>query len=136
MNNKLQKVNKDFVKMVEELGQEKSFQLKGKLLHGALGVSTEAGEVLDFVKKYMFYGREINTSDLKAELGDLLFYVQMVIQYMGSSMEEILAINLAKLNTRYPNGYNHGDAKVRDKEAEKIAIKKVENKYGKRQRKS
>jgi hypothetical protein len=40
-----------------------------------------------------------------------------------------MAINIAKLTTRYPNGYTRDKALVRDKAAERRAMEEVEKEY-------
>jgi NTP pyrophosphatase (non-canonical NTP hydrolase) len=131
MNENLKRVSDDFSNLVKGLTSSEHFYVDDNLLHGVLGIGTEAGEIQDVVKKYMFYGKIIDISNFKAEIGDLLFYVQMVLNYLDSSMEEVMAINSAKLKTRYPYGFNQNMAIVRNKEAENLAIKNVEKEYEK-----
>jgi hypothetical protein len=39
------------------------------LLHGGMGVATEAGELLDVIKKHHAYGKEIDLVNLREEIG-------------------------------------------------------------------
>lgn len=44
-------------------------------LHGAIGMVTEAGEILDIHKKNLFYGKEVDKINLVEELGDFMWYL-------------------------------------------------------------
>ena len=41
-----------------------------QLLHAAIGAATEAGELLDAIKKALFYGKEVDEVNFKEEIGD------------------------------------------------------------------
>jgi len=53
----------------------------------------------------------------------------MCAEAIDSSLEEIMAINVAKLTTRYPEGYTQEKALVRDKKAERTSMEIVEKEY-------
>lgn len=129
LNMQIAKVEADFSSLVHHLLQGKIHNLDSKLLHAILGIGTEAGEVQDLIKKSMYYSKPFDKLTLKEELSDLLFYIQAAAECINSSLGEIMAINVAKLSTRYPNGYSHDKAIVRDKEAELKAMKNVEKQY-------
>jgi NTP pyrophosphatase (non-canonical NTP hydrolase) len=116
-----------FSKMVNEICQSRILNLDSKMLHSVLGIGTEAGEILDIIKKNMFYGKEIDNLHLKEEIGDLLFYIQDLCINIGTSFEEVLKINIAKLRTRYPNGYTQQNALIRDLKLERLNMNKVDN---------
>jgi len=86
----------------------------------AVGVSGEAGELLDAVKKYAIYNRAnegpLNTN-LVEELGDLEFYMEGMRQLLGLTRQEILDANMKKLAVRYK------DFKYSDKAAHERADK-------------
>ena len=123
-------IEKQFADMVDDLLQVKIHNLDPRLIHAVMGIGTEFGEIMDLVKKNMFYGKPFELLTLKEECGDLLFYLQMILNHYGSSLEEIMAMNIAKLTTRYPEGYTKDKAIFRDKEAERKAMKNIERKYG------
>jgi NTP pyrophosphatase (non-canonical NTP hydrolase) len=75
------------------------------MLHAACGISGEAGEVLDVVKKVTFTGKKIDKGALILELGDLEFYLQAMRNAIGVSREEVINANIIKLNDRHPNGF-------------------------------
>jgi len=71
------------------------------LLHGAMGICGEAGEVMEIAKKAMFYGKPVDTDKLKLELGDVLWYLTLVTKSIGSSLTEIMELNDKKLAARF-----------------------------------
>jgi NTP pyrophosphatase (non-canonical NTP hydrolase) len=77
-----------------------------KLMHGSIGLTGEAGEVADLVKKTLIYGRELDQEKLKKECGDVLWYMAVLLDAVGSSFNEVMEMNIEKLEKRYPNGFN------------------------------
>lgn len=72
---------------------------KCHLWHMATGVSGEAGELLDAVKKQVAYNKEIDRENVIEELGDLEFYMEGLRQGLNITREETLAHNINKLAT-------------------------------------
>ncbi len=89
-------------------------------LHMAVGVSGEAGELLDAVKKVAIYNKPIDRANVVEELGDLEFYMQGLRDGLGITREEVLEANIAKLSKRYASlSYSNDAAQARaDKESE------------------
>lgn len=75
------------------------------LLHAAVGISGEAGELLDAVKKTWVYGKRLDSVNIIEELGDIMFYVQMAALNQNISLADIMNLNMVKLQLRYPTGY-------------------------------
>jgi NTP pyrophosphatase (non-canonical NTP hydrolase) len=78
-----------------------------RLLTGAVGISAEAGEFMEIVKKIIFQGKpanEDNLEHLKIELGDILWYVAQACLALDISLEELTDMNIKKLSKRYPEG--------------------------------
>lgn len=85
-----------------------------ELLHATLGISGEAGEVVDAVKKSIFYNKPLDIENIVEELGDILFYVQALATLVGSDLETVITANHTKLNKRYPGGkFSHQAAQAR-----------------------
>lgn len=78
------------------------------LLHMAVGVSGESGELLDAVKKHAVYTKPIDRENVIEELGDLEFYMEGLRQGLGITREETLDHNMSKLAERY-NGYKYSN---------------------------
>lgn len=85
-----------------------------RLLHGAMGCSTESGELLDTIKKYLFYGKKIDFVNVKEEIGDLLYYIAIMIDELDTSFEEIMKKNIEKLKARYGEKFSEDKAINRD----------------------
>lgn len=96
------------------------------LVHGALLITSEAGEVADAIKKHVAYGRELDVTHLAEELGDSCWAINLLITKLGLTWEQVLAGNIAKLEARYPDlKFSAEHATDRNKEAEIEAIAKV-----------
>lgn len=83
------------------------------VLHWSLGLSGEVGELVDTVKKHVFYGQPFDMQNAQEELGDILFYLTAMCQSLGLTLDYVMADNRAKLQLRYPSGYDDELAKTR-----------------------
>lgn len=78
------------------------------LLTSAIGAGSECGEFEEIVKKIVFQGKDYNEDSrfhMKRELGDILWYVANAATALGYTLDEIVEGNIAKLESRYPNGF-------------------------------
>lgn len=78
-----------------------------RLLTAAVGMSAEAGEFTEIVKKIVFQGKPVNEENLfhlKRELGDIMWYVSQACLGLDISIEEVIQMNFEKLSARYPEG--------------------------------
>ena len=78
-----------------------------RLLTAAVGMSAEAGEFTEVVKKIIFQGKPVNEDNLfhlKRELGDIMWYVSQACMGLNISIEEVIQMNFEKLSARYPEG--------------------------------
>lgn len=90
---------------------------KCDLLHMAILVSGEAGELLDAVKKHVIYNTPLDIVNVQEELGDILFGVFGMLDNLDLDFHHILASNVDKLSIRYKDGYSDEEAQNRkDKE--------------------
>lgn len=97
---------------------------QASLLHMSVGVSTEANELLDAVKKHTIYQKPLDVENVKEELGDLLFYMSNLMQSVGLSFKDVLQHNIDKLSIRYASGkYSNEQAQQR---ADKILTGETE----------
>jgi NTP pyrophosphatase (non-canonical NTP hydrolase) len=73
-----------------------------------LGLTGEAGEFADLMKKVHGHGHEFTEEvRLKAgkELGDVLWYLSVLAQSLNFTLSEIAEMNIAKLKARYKKGF-------------------------------
>lgn len=82
------------------------YAMIGELLNGALGLTGEAGEVADMIKKHIFHGHDLTPEDLVKELGDVCWYLALISHACGISIEHIMEQNIEKLRKRYPDGFS------------------------------
>ena len=78
---------------------------RGHLFNGVLGLSGEAGECADLVKKCYFQDARPIDDALIDELGDVLWYVAETAAARGVTLEEVAQHNVEKLRRRYPVGF-------------------------------
>jgi NTP pyrophosphatase (non-canonical NTP hydrolase) len=94
-----------FVYRIQELeGQEFPSE---RLLTAAVGLSAEAGEFTEIVKKIIFQGKPVNEENLfhmKRELGDVCWYLAQACIGLNTSIDEVIEMNVEKLEKRYPGG--------------------------------
>ena len=78
-----------------------------RLLTAAVGMCAEAGEFTEIVKKMIFQGKPVNEENLyhmKRELGDIMWYIAQACMGLRTSIDEIIEMNVEKLEARYPGG--------------------------------
>ena len=89
-----------------------------RILHGLMGLNGEAGEAIDIFKKHLcillffccsqkdlFQGHALDREHLAKELGDVIWYLALVADALGYSLEKVMQMNLDKLAARYPDGF-------------------------------
>jgi NTP pyrophosphatase (non-canonical NTP hydrolase) len=87
------------------------------VIYPTLGLTNEAGEVAGKIKK-IFRDKDgaIGAAEreaLKAELGDVLWYLAQVCTELDLSLDEVAASNLSKLMDRQERGVIRGDGDTR-----------------------
>jgi len=93
-----------------------------RLLHAGIGLSTEAGEFLDALKKHIFYGKELDRVNLKEEMGDLFWYLAIACNELGVEFEPLMETNIAKLKARYGEKFSEHKAENRDLDTERTIL--------------
>jgi NTP pyrophosphatase (non-canonical NTP hydrolase) len=83
------------------------------LAHAAMGISGEAGELLDAIKKHWAYGKPLDRENVIEELGDLEFYMTALRNCLGIPRSHIISHNVAKLSKRYADKYSDQEAIAR-----------------------
>jgi NTP pyrophosphatase (non-canonical NTP hydrolase) len=82
-------------------------------IYPTLGLSGEAGEVAEKIKKVIRdKGGEINDetrSEIKKELGDVLWYVSQLATELGLSLDDVAESNIQKLYDRMERGVLQGN---------------------------
>lgn len=107
---------------VEKLRRERIVELL-EPVHAAMGISTEANEILDIYKKSIMYNRPINKNHLTEELGDLFFYGCMLAHENDIPLEHIFETNINKLRKRYKSSFTFEEANNKNHDKEMEAFK-------------
>ena len=77
------------------------------LMTGSIGLTAEAGELIEIVKKMLFQGKpltEENLFHMKRELGDIMWYWINTCRALNLDPNDVIAENVKKLEARYPGG--------------------------------
>ena len=96
----------DFAQRIAILQDRDDFPTE-RLLTAAVGMSAEAGEFIEIIKKIIFQGKPVNEENLfhlKRELGDIMWYVAQACIGLDISLDEVMEMNVEKLVARYPGG--------------------------------
>lgn len=115
---------KDYVRFVDEVTSDESKDPEAfsdsldvidqfgvspeRIITAALGISAEAGEFTEIVKKCCFQGKPMDDDvqyHMKRELGDIVWYIAQACIALDISLEDIITENIYKLEKRYPDGF-------------------------------
>ena len=108
----------DFTDYQKQAKQTAKYPTIGQgVIYPTLGLTNEAGEVSGKIKK-IFRDKQgvIGEEDreaLKAELGDVLWYLAQVATELNLSLSEIAEHNIAKLHDRQARGKIQGEGNNR-----------------------
>jgi NTP pyrophosphatase (non-canonical NTP hydrolase) len=79
-----------------------------RLIENTLGLIGESGEIAEKIKKLLRDNTKVEAQDIIKELGDVAFYLTALANYFGSSLDEVLELNMIKLNDRQERGVLKG----------------------------
>jgi len=109
--------NKDFSGMMNRITPQSV-----RLLHGAIGASTEANELLDAMKKHIFYGKSLDVVNVKEEIGDILYYCAILLDELNTDFDTVSTKVIEKLAVRYPDEFTLNNAVNRNLVEERKAL--------------
>lgn len=93
-----------------------------RAVHAFFGLLTETGELADGFKRAIFYGKPLDTTNIKEEVGDAFWYLAILCDTLGVNFIDCMSANIKKLSTRYPDKYTHEAALNRDLPAERKVL--------------
>jgi NTP pyrophosphatase (non-canonical NTP hydrolase) len=99
------KSNEEFIARIQQLS-ERDVPI-ARLMTAAVGLSAEAGEFTEIIKKIAFQGKELtedNRTHLIKELGDVYWYFTQALLGLDVDLNEVVLTNVMKLTARYPEG--------------------------------
>jgi len=89
----------------------KKFDDKDKeILTWGLGIAGEAGDVAGCIKKTFSHG-DNQEKGIRENLGDTMWYIAMICDFFGWSLDEVLKENIEKLKRRHPKGFSEKTVK-------------------------
>jgi NTP pyrophosphatase (non-canonical NTP hydrolase) len=112
----------EFVHKLVKPGDSILASLSGEdcnLIHMALGVCGEAGELADAIKKATIYRKPVDIKNVLEELGDLKFFMTEIMNHFNFTEADVEAANMAKLMKRYESlTYSDKEAQERKDKVE------------------
>lgn len=93
--------------LVKQMGTQNQ-----NICHMALGITGEAGELADGIKKAWAYEKPLDMQNMIEELGDLEFYMAGLRQMLNITRRQVLNYNVVKLQARYSGGTFTNEAAI------------------------
>lgn len=97
---------------------------KQKVLHGAIGMVTEAVELLESVVNSIKKGEDFDVPHVREEMFDSMWYFALLLRELNISFESGLDNNIAKLKARFGDKFTEEGAENRDLDAERKILEK------------
>ncbi|PFK68256.1 hypothetical protein COJ25_17115 [Bacillus cereus] len=97
----------DFQEKVMRTWNNQPFEVA--IVNAALGLTGEAGEVADNVKKAEFHGHGWSGElrhNTAMEIGDIMYYAAVAANELGYNLQEVCEMVINKLAKRYPEGFS------------------------------
>lgn len=106
--------NKQFIKDAIRTESNLFFPTDPRVLHASIGLVTESAELADALKKSMFYGKELDLLNVKEEAGDILWYLAILFDAIGTDFDTEMNRVIEKLKGRFPDKFTMEKAEVRN----------------------
>ena len=78
----------------------KAYPKAHEIIYPTLGLSGEAGEISEKVKKWLRGDKELDKDALLSELGDPLWYISALAKDLGYTLQDVVDRNYEKLTSR------------------------------------
>lgn len=75
-------------------------------MNAVIGLVGESAEILDLYKKFKYQGHPFDKEKVIDELGDTLWYANLLIKALSTTWEEVFDSNIKKLRSRYGEHFN------------------------------
>ena len=93
-----------------------------RILHGIIGIITEAGELSDALLTAIESGTPLDLVNIIEEVGDTQWYVAAIADALDVPIDAFHTINIAKLKERYGLAFSEIDANVRSLNEERSVL--------------
>lgn len=104
------------------LGRESNAEEMANLLHGVIGMATEAGELLELLDGMIKRTRPFDKANLIEEVGDSKWYMAILSRVGGFVWGDDERTNINKLRARFPMRFTEYDANNRNLAAERVIL--------------
>ena len=94
------------------------------IFHCIIGMQTELGELADAYKKHIYYGKDLDITNVSEEIFDLLWYAVNLARIEKIDLVKGMQNNIAKLKVRFPEKFTEQNAIERNLEAERVELEK------------
>lgn len=81
----------------------------GQMDHNSI-ITLSTNRITEPMKKWIWYGKQIDATELEAAVVDVLAATVFVAQVADTTIEEVLETNIAKLKARYPERFDEAAA--------------------------
>jgi len=95
------------------------------ILHSCLGLTTEVGEIVDTLKRHIYYGSELDIVNIEEEAGDICWYFSLLLSTLGISFDQVMQKNIDKLRKRYGDKFSKERALNRDLDSERQILEQT-----------
>lgn len=113
------------LRMTHTMNYEAAQLRQIRLNHSVLGLAGEAGELAAALEKWVYYGQDLDITNVAEEVGDCLWYLAELCNALGIDLGDCAAANVRKLKARYPEAFSDDKACDRDLRAEREAVQEA-----------
>lgn len=112
------KIFKPYLEAVERFKKDPKLI---RLLHGVMGIASEVEELIEALQKGI-EGGELDRVNWMEEIGDCFWYQNIIADVFGFTFDEVLKMNIEKLESRYKKGFSETDANNRNLNSERESL--------------
>ena len=94
------------------------------LQHNINGMVKSAGVLIDFLKKSVMYGKDLNVDGVKGKLQELDYYINQALRHYGQTSQASRERNIEKLRARYGEKFTEAAANERNLAVEREILEK------------
>lgn len=88
----------------QELAYMTANEQSKNIYYMTMGMTGEAGEIANKIKKVMRDGAALDKQDIAKEIGDVLWYCAGLCTVLGIEFEDVAELNIEKLKSRKERG--------------------------------
>lgn len=96
-----------------------------RIVHAIVGICTEAAELASAL--LVSKDKPLDVVNIKEEVGDVMYYIGLLCDAMGFTVDDSISAIERKLLKRYPEGFSTTNAVERDVNVERDAMEEILN---------